>query len=102
RGPDDEGYLLADLAKGTVATYSGLDSPQDVQAAFPLFSSVPAGSYQLGLGFRRLSILELSACGHQPMQDTELQLSITFNGEIYNYLELRTELKGLGYRFHSK
>ncbi len=46
----------------------------------------------VGLGFRRLSILDLSAHGHQPMQSDEGQLTLIFNGEIYNYLELREQL----------
>ncbi|MEK7090050.1 MAG: asparagine synthase (glutamine-hydrolyzing) [Patescibacteria group bacterium] len=46
------------------------------------------------LGHRRLSILDLSASGHQPMPDTSGKIWITFNGEIYNYLELKKELPG--------
>ncbi len=46
------------------------------------------------LGHRRLSILDLSASGHQPMPDTSGKIWITFNGEIYNYLELKKELSG--------
>jgi asparagine synthase (glutamine-hydrolysing) len=55
----------------------------------------------LALGFRRLSILDLSPAGHQPMIDREAQVSLIFNGEIYNYLELRAELQALGHRFGS-
>ena len=53
------------------------------------------------LGFRRLSILDLSQAGHQPMTSRDGTLSMVFNGEIYNYLELRTELLALGHRFVS-
>jgi asparagine synthase (glutamine-hydrolysing) len=53
------------------------------------------------LGHRRLSIIDLSARGEQPMTDPDLGLSIAFNGCIYNYRELRGELEGLGYRFFS-
>jgi asparagine synthase (glutamine-hydrolysing) len=56
---------------------------------------------RVGLGFRRLSILDLSRAGHQPMTSADGTLSIVFNGEIYNYLELRTELLSLGHRFSS-
>ncbi|MCZ8516501.1 asparagine synthase (glutamine-hydrolyzing) [Paenibacillus filicis] len=45
------------------------------------------------LGHRRLSIIDLSASGHQPMLDASEEIAITFNGEIYNYLDLRNELK---------
>ncbi|WP_374584647.1 asparagine synthase (glutamine-hydrolyzing) [Pseudoduganella sp.] len=55
----------------------------------------------LGFGFRRLSVLDLSPAGHQPMTLAEAGLTIVFNGEIYNYLELRAELEALGHRFHS-
>jgi len=53
----------------------------------------------LVFGHRRLSIIELNASGHQPMVDTEQRAWITFNGEIYNYRELRAELTKLGYTF---
>jgi asparagine synthase (glutamine-hydrolysing) len=62
------------------------------------------GSYSdgpLGMGHRRLSIIDLSEHAHQPMIDPELGLVIVFNGTIYNYPELRQELMGLGYRFFS-
>jgi asparagine synthase (glutamine-hydrolysing) len=55
----------------------------------------------VGLGFRRLSILDLSKNGRQPMCDEEESLFIVFNGEIYNYIELRNELESFGYRFKS-
>ena len=53
-----------------------------------------------GFGHRRLSILDLSKAGHQPM--CYLHLTITYNGEIYNYIELREELVDLGYSFKSQ
>ncbi len=56
----------------------------------------------LALGHRRLSIIDLSACGNQPMHDPELGLTIAFNGCIYNYQELRAQLQEeRGYRFFS-
>jgi asparagine synthase (glutamine-hydrolysing) len=54
------------------------------------------------LGHRRLSILDLSPAGHQPMVDPESGAVIVFNGEIYNYLELRAELTQRGCRFRSQ
>jgi asparagine synthase (glutamine-hydrolysing) len=57
------------------------------------------GTYQNGnvaFGHRRLAIIDLSSAGHQPMLHRGEKLTITFNGEIYNYLELRNELKKLG------
>jgi len=57
---------------------------------------------RVGLGHRRLSILDLSPSGHQPMSRNDENLVITFNGEIYNYIELRQELMGLGQRFSTQ
>ena len=56
----------------------------------------------LGLGHRRLSILDLTRAGHQPMAYAEKRFWITFNGEIYNFLELRSQLRRLGYQFHTE
>ncbi|HUO37182.1 MAG TPA: N-acetylglutaminylglutamine amidotransferase, partial [Mycobacterium sp.] len=55
----------------------------------------------VALGHRRLSIIDLSAHGAQPMVDSDLGLSLVFNGCIYNYKDLREELQGCGYRFFS-
>ncbi|MBS1850846.1 MAG: asparagine synthase (glutamine-hydrolyzing) [Acidobacteria bacterium] len=60
----------------------------------------PDGGY-IGLGSRRLAILDLSAGGHMPMANEDRTLWITYNGEIYNFAELRRELQGKGHRFHS-
>src|SRR5436190_354386 len=54
----------------------------------------------VGLGFRRLSIIDL-ASGHQPMSDAEQTVWIIFNGEIYNYKELRGELQSKGHQFRT-
>jgi len=62
-----------------------------------------SGFCQIGmaaLGFRRLAILDLSAAGHQPMMTLDDQVAIIFNGEIYNYRPLRSELQGR-YSFRS-
>ena len=56
---------------------------------------------KIGFGHRRLSIIDLSDSGHQPMTSSDRNLVITFNGEIYNYLQLREELYSLGYKFVS-
>jgi asparagine synthase (glutamine-hydrolysing) len=60
-----------------------------------------APNVNLVFGHRRLSIIDLSANGHQPMADVEQKAWITFNGEIYNYPELKAELIKLGASFHS-
>ena len=59
------------------------------------------GSDGVLLGHRRLSIIDLSTAGHQPMVDDDSGAVVTYNGEIYNYLELRGELESLGHRFSS-
>ena len=60
----------------------------------------PDGTY-IGLGSRRLSILDLSAHGHMPMSNEDGSIWITYNGEIYNLSDLRYELEGKGHRFAS-
>jgi asparagine synthase (glutamine-hydrolysing) len=65
-----------------------------------------AGTYvdheaKLGLGHRRLSIIDLSSAGHQPMQSHDGQYVITYNGEIYNFKSIRNDLEQLGHTFQS-
>ena len=96
RGPDDEGYAL--ISKHTVSLYRGADSHN---SRLPLFANDSTENDFLAMGHRRLSILDLSEKGHQPMCSQDGQLCVTFNGEIYNYIELRQELAAKGYTFHS-
>jgi asparagine synthase (glutamine-hydrolysing) len=56
----------------------------------------------IGFGHRRLSIIDLSPAGHQPMTTVDGQYVIVYNGEIYNFQELRLELEALGHQFHSR
>jgi len=58
-------------------------------------------AYSAGLGQTRLSVIDLGAGGHQPMQTADGRFTIVFNGEIYNYKELRDELSAVGYVFSS-
>jgi len=63
-----------------------------------------AGYYvngRVALGHRRLSIIDLTSAGHQPMSYADDRYTVTYNGEIYNYLELRDELRALGCKFSS-
>jgi asparagine synthase (glutamine-hydrolysing) len=97
RGPDDEGYLLVSTTGKTCHSYKGDISPQSL--AIPHISS-SEGNYNMALLHRRLSIIDLSDLGHQPMNYTN-RYWITLNGEIYNYIEIREELKFSGYIFKS-
>ncbi|MBW6514839.1 MAG: asparagine synthase (glutamine-hydrolyzing) [Candidatus Syntrophosphaera sp.] len=97
RGPDDEGYFLWNSKTWTGLQFSGKASSEAVRRLHPQLD--PGLKTNLGLGFRRLAILDTSEGGHQPMYDPELGLAIVFNGEIYNYLELRDELTLAGYAF---
>ncbi|HJQ26805.1 MAG TPA: asparagine synthase (glutamine-hydrolyzing) [Blastocatellia bacterium] len=73
RGPDDEGIYLTKTASGST----------------------------VGLGHRRLSIIDLSPAGHEPMRDARGEIWLTYNGEIYNFKSLRRELEAAGHRFRS-
>lgn len=103
RGPDDEGYLLirsgGDLADGMVACRGRETAEPD--GLVPV-SEVRRGEHDLAFGFRRLSIVDLTRDGHQPMVAPDGQTAIVFNGEIYNHVELRSELEAIGVRFRSR
>lgn len=97
RGPDDEGFLALTRASGETRPLRGPDSSVNTEPLCETFSEDALGF----LGHRRLSILDLSSAGRQPMPYRG-RLWITHNGEIYNYLELREELAREGYRFKSE
>lgn len=95
RGPDDEGYSLIGL--DGVHFFGGSDTVPSLSLS-PLEEI--SGAF-LGLGHRRLSILDLSESGHQPMCLPERKITVVYNGEIYNYIELRQELEAKGYVFRT-
>lgn len=99
RGPDDEGFVLINSASGVSMACSGVDSINQVKEKFPILENNIQAN--VGLGFRRLSILDLSEKGHQPMSNADGTIWIVFNGEIYNYVEIRAELEKKGYRFQT-
>jgi len=95
RGPDDEGYLLG--GRDGVRRFRGPDTVVGIDDP-PLPGTVPEGT-RVALGHRRLSILDLSCGGHGPMGTKDGRLWITYNGEIFNYVELRDELRTRGHVF---
>ncbi len=100
RGPDDEGYLLVDTRSGRVVLCGGDDTrPELGLPHIREYMAVIGERFDLAFGFRRLSILDLSPAGHQPMPAGERDAWLIFNGEVYNYIELRDELVGYGHRF---
>lgn len=105
RGPDDEGYVL--FGKDGTICLAGNDTAQGaMQASIPwspkqyINSEISAGT-KLAFGHRRLSIVDISPLGHQPMSYADGRYWITYNGEVYNHLELRAELEAMGYGFIS-
>lgn len=98
RGPDDEGYVLFGNKSKTFMRCGGKDTVAEL--LFPSIESFK-GDYSSGFGFRRLSIIDLSAQGHQPMVSKDGRYIIVFNGEVYNYIELKKELEVLGCHFTS-
>lgn len=95
RGPDDEGYWLLD-ADGRCSDFSGADSAVGV----PHARVGESADAVVGLVHRRLAIIDPSARGHQPMTAPS-GVTLIFNGEVYNYRELRVELELEGVRFTS-
>lgn len=89
RGPDDSGIRLFSLANGESKEVS-CHYPENVD-----------GSFEGVLGFNRLSILDLSRNGHQPMISSDNNVFLTLNGEIYNAFDYKSELEDWGYKFRS-
>ncbi len=111
RGQDGEGFLLARAGTDGLAS-ENLVTPCSSNET-PVFknkelnyiphkniSEINQDSF-LAFAHRRLSIIDLSDSGHQPMSLSDGKIWITYNGEIYNYIELKKELQGEGYEFVS-
>ena len=101
RGPDDEGFVVINNA-GNGIEYSGKDSTEVIKSKYPYFEISNSSSNDVILAHRRLSIIDLSENGHCPMSDTDKNIWITYNGEVYNYIELREELINHGFTFRTK
>jgi asparagine synthase (glutamine-hydrolysing) len=100
RGPDDEGFVLIEPGTGLTGSYAGAASPLAVRERLGVLApgAAPRGA-SVGLGHRRFAIIDLSPGGHQPFFAQDGSCCVVFNGEIYNYLELRAELGRAGVRF---
>ncbi len=104
RGPDGEGFLLA-TEQNTTPHFNTLQQNYKRTDLNYIPKSNLNNADQnsfLAFGHRRLSIIDLSETGHQPMCNKEEKTWIVFNGEIYNYIEVREELKKLGHVFISE
>jgi asparagine synthase (glutamine-hydrolysing) len=112
RGPDDAGYLYFHTGsrhKNNLSFYQNL-TDEKFRNIESMLQAIEANSvqrelhcrdYDLYMGHRRLSILDVSYAGHQPMSDLSKNIWISYNGEIYNFKKLRSELKKLGHKFKS-
>jgi len=106
RGPDDEGFVIFPNNSFEHKIFYGDDTPEEVIKSN--FKFTPKEKYEhtpdnftVGLVHRRLSVIDLTATGHQPMCDETGRYWIVYNGEIYNFKEIREELKKIGYSFVS-
>lgn len=95
RGPDDAGFAF--LTSDTVTFARGKDTVKEIRDKE--IGDIETKDCFMGLGHRRLSILDLSVLGHQPMMKHDKVM--VFNGEVYNFIEIREELKHQGYTFVS-
>ena len=99
RGPDDEGYVFFDVETNTATELGGDHS--NAGRALPSVESHARRPFDVSLAHRRLSVLDVSPAGHQPMPSPDGRYWITYNGEIYNFLELRHDLTQYGHAFRS-
>ena len=100
RGPDDGGFVFFGSSNGDQPVF--LRDQDGSLTEHQLLSQLnPSMQCKVGMGHRRLSILDTSDAGLQPKQIANGRYWICYNGEIYNFIELRTELTGLGHVFLS-
>ena len=107
RGPDDEGYAFHNITDGPYKDegyWVEKSNSMPVIAGKTEWNQLFSGNghFNLALGHRRLAIIDLSPAGHQPMSNSANNIWITYNGEIYNFKELRQRLEREGHRFFSR
>ncbi|UVT16847.1 MAG: asparagine synthase (glutamine-hydrolyzing) [Nitrospira sp.] len=106
RGPDGEGAVMFSARDFVSTPVGGTDTPDEAYDSrltyAPRRNGRPVIDAVMALGHRRLAIIDLSVTGHQPMCTADGRVWITYNGEIYNHLELRHELRQLGHVFVSQ
>lgn len=103
RGPDDEGFVLINSKTNHFSSFSDYSSTDYIQSKLPrLVPSSNLNRANIGLGHVRFSIIDLSHAGHQPFFSRDKSCCVVFNGEIYNYVELRDELVSLGSVFQTQ
>lgn len=95
RGPDGEGAVLINTETGNTHILSTPETPMGIVTG----EEFNPGEFNLFFGHRRLSIIDLNISGHQPMKDESAGNIIIYNGEVYNYREIRDELKKKGHQF---
>jgi len=102
RGPDDEGYILIRPDLPSCIEYCGFDSARPVRDAYPMLcGAIKYAPFSIGLAHRRIAIVDLTARAHQPFFDSDRNCCVVFNGEIFNYVELRHDLMKQGHAFRS-
>ncbi len=105
RGPDGEGFVTFSARDFRVTAFGDVETPPTVYGAdiayAPKRHAEPMPGAVAALGHRRLSIVDLSPTGHQPMCTADGRVWVVYNGEIYNHIELREELERLGHTFVS-
>ncbi len=101
RGPDDEGYLLIDTKNNRHRLAAGPDTVREIREQLPQVTALNQEYFNLAFGHRRFAILDLSPGGHQPYFDASRKVGGVFNGLIYNYQEVKSELEAHGFVFRT-
>lgn len=113
RGPDDAGYLVGHTGQGLLRDRPHFEYFTDQQFShinrmLPCIDArhgqhaLTSNDWDLFLGHRRLSIIDTTSAGHQPMSNISKDIWVVYNGEIYNFEAIKLELISLGYAFQSK